>query len=182
MRLIKVSCAIALAFMTRHAIAQELPKAIARTFGECKGKILITPTGRSEAGDVSESTLLIYDCASKNFELLKKAPGPNQFGDLTAVKNGYYYTSTVFVDGVLYGEFRKIDATGREAESMRRRDLDLHDFILEDSTRLYMKYVPGVDSLSCLDRVPLHSELVEESTAGQVTWKCPSTSTITLSL
>lgn len=146
-----------------------------RVFGECIGRILITPTKLDKSMAPVTSSLLEYDCARREFVEIERTVGRVAFTDLTAgPSGGYYYGRALFTDGVLHGELRVIERSGEVRRVFRRKNMDLHDVIYHpDGGLIFMKM--EMEATTCIGGVsPLHVALIEEDSLGTVLWSWSS--------
>jgi hypothetical protein len=167
---------VALLVMCDPVVAQSAAAAdVERVFGNCAGRILITPTRLNTNTGRIESKLVTYDCRKKQFSVLAASDAPRVlFSDLTAQGDGYYFAFGEVVDGVLHGQFRGIDRVGKVVLLLDRVHLDTHDVVFDGRQRVYMRYVPDAKHASCSKPAPLDFEVVSEDSAGHIDWSWSS--------
>jgi hypothetical protein len=119
------------------------------------------------------SALLVYDCKKRDFiSLGEVSQAYRAYGDLGAMRDGYYYSTSRFIDGVLHGEYQLV-RNGNQAR-ISQRNLDVHDAVFDADGRLLIKYVPDRDEASCFGKTPLHFELAQEDPFGKIVWSWSS--------
>ncbi len=158
-----------------------LPPGVAKVTGKCGGKIALTPTSTSN----DESYLsypAVYDCATGKFEVLEPAGAAaddqEYFADLNLTASGYYMNRYMRIGRQRFGGYWFYTLTGKLVSGFERPDLDPHDLMVGKDSILYIKYITprsvAMDGFRC-GVYPIELELVEESSAGQVTWRWEST-------
>src|SRR5207237_9197447 len=124
------------------ACANEAGKEFQAMFGQCDGKILLTPGKRDAAAQV-DAALAIFDCSTMTLKRLPDRPGQANyfFLDLTAQKGGYHFARGRVHDGVVYGEYDEVTKSGKLIKTLKRQYIDTHDVVALPDDNVYMTYV-----------------------------------------
>jgi Arylsulfotransferase (ASST) len=150
------------------------PLGIDSVKGECVGKIALTP-------QVPEAYLnlqpypVVYDCASKTFEVLERQTDLVALGDLTLTKDGYYLHQSKFTNDVWVGGYYFYGRSGNEILKLPRPDdPKYHSLIVREHDLTYLTYFHDWDAATCSQGAPFEFEIVTEDLQGSTLWKWKS--------
>jgi hypothetical protein len=155
-------------------IYETAPPGIAAVRGECEGKIAFAPfVPHLYLQDAPYP--VVYDCASKTFQVLPTPDNLVSVADLTLTKTGYYMHESRITDGVWHGEYYLYNRDGKEIGKLPHPDQPkVHDLILRDQDVTYIQYFDDWDAATCRSAAPLEFDIVTEDRSGKTLWKWSS--------
>ena len=150
------------------------PLGIDSVKGECVGKIALTPQV-PELYFKFQPYAVVYDCASRTFEVLKSQKNVVAVEDLTLTKDGYYLHQSKITNGVWGGGYYVYDRSGNEIRELPRpSDPKVHSLIVRDQDVTYLNYFHDWDAATCSQGAPFEFEIITEDRQGNTLWKWPS--------
>ncbi len=150
------------------------PLGIHSVNGECVGKVALTPALPHRHFEFQPYPL-VYDCASKTFEVLNRPSDLLFIADLTLIDSGYYLHQSQIKNGQWQGGYHFYDRSGKETHRLPRPDSPkVHDLILTSQDITYLHYFNDWDSASCGQGALREFDIVTESLEGKILWKWTS--------
>jgi hypothetical protein len=150
------------------------PLGIDSVRGECVGKLAFAPF-LPRLFLQAQPYPVVYDCASKTFDVLNSHDNLVVIADLTLTNDGYYMHQSQITDGVWHGEYYLYDHSGKEIGKLPQPDQPkVHDLILRAQDVTYLKYYDDWDAATCSQDAPLEFDIITDDRNGKTLWKWSS--------
>src|SRR5262245_15673577 len=150
------------------------PPGIDSVKGDCVGKLALAPF-LPHLHLQAQPYPVVYDCASKTFDVLNSHDNLVVVADLTLTNDGYYMHQSQITDGIWHGEYYLYDRSGKEIGKLPQPDQPkVHDLILREQDVTYLKYYNDWDAATCSQDAPLEFDIITDDRKGKTVWKWSS--------